>query len=239
MSEPTKGTPHPTHIAAEAFIKGDNPMEAVAESMKPAKEAPKPAVEVTPLDPGSPIQTMAPPDKKKDEEDPEAKNAALNSEEERLHIEKAILESKIEFEKQEGTRYEKILENAGLSRQAALAIIDAVFLQGHRYTERFQIYSRLSVTFRTRLVEDGDRINIAIEKAKAHHGLALAFEHWRTSLACSIVRYGNLEFDDDFDKRVEWVSSLSEPVYSVLTGKLQEFDRKVEVIFSDGFLSNF
>lgn len=227
-------------VAAQAFFEGGDPVAAVIES----KKNPSPAIEVTEISgaigtmPTDGSQTpLAKAAKAKPEPEPEPEEEVDPYD--NLQEQKAILEAAIAFEEKSGPAYEQALKDAGLTRAMAMRVIDAVFLGGHRYTERFVLYSKLAVTFRTRMVEDFDRINIAIDKAQAQHGLALSMEHWRASLACSIVRYGNVEFDDDFDARVKWVNGLTEPVYRLLTKKLQEFDKKTEAIFSDGFLENF
>ena len=137
--------------------------------------------------------------------------------------------------------YEKRLEAAGISREVANSIFDAVMSKDY-YEEYIRVGENRAV-LRTRMYEDHLRLQTALELQRP--GLVLSQEDMitRYNLAASLYEWrGKVlkhDNDDDFDKVLNIIKRMPAPVYSLLSQKLAEFDRKVMTVFSDGATDSF
>ena len=140
-------------------------------------------------------------------------------------------------------RYRTTLERENIPIKEALGIIDCVVVSLKPYTETIKITDRVSVVFRTRTLADQSRLNRALEKEMPQYRTSIEFEIARQHLASSIMRYGDREFHnnsaEDVQKTLEWLSSIPQPAFTILQRKLYDFDRKVNTVFSEGYLENF
>jgi len=146
--------------------------------------------------------------------------------------------------------YEALLKREGISMEDAAKIVDDVLFQGH-YMETVQISKRISVDFRTRQAKDTARTMVYLEIAKPlyeNHFSEVISKH---SLAAALERVGEDKFsfpghsatrdaiEDAFQKRLEYVNNLPDPVLRLLFVKLSKFDEKVRVVLQEGAIENF
>lgn len=157
--------------------------------------------------------------------------------------EAAIKAAMEELDKSPAERYRATLERENIELKEALSIIDCVVVSLVPYTETIKITDKVSVVFRTRTLADQSRLNRALEKEMPQYRTSIEFEIARQHLASSILRYGDREFpnktSDDVQKTLEWLSGIPQPAFTILQRKLYDFDRKVNTVFSEGYLENF
>lgn len=146
--------------------------------------------------------------------------------------------------------FEDRLKEEGIPLKVASAIVDSLFTEGH-YEETVTLSKAVTVTFRTRKLEDYDRYVRALESANLKYRTsqeALKAEYFLTA---SIRAYrGELlyypgdkaspaEIEDAFTKRLNWLNTQNELVVNLLTNKLNQFDRKIQIVMSEGVVENF
>lgn len=147
--------------------------------------------------------------------------------------------------------YEEKLKEAGVSKDKAAEIIDAVLLKGF-YAEDIKITSRVKVRLRTRNARDTKRAQEILEAQRfsidAHYS-----ETWsRLLLASSLEQFGDDKFvhpsvrkeaydvvEKAFQERIAYVESLPDPALRVLFGKLWKFDNRVSIALEEGSIENF
>lgn len=140
-------------------------------------------------------------------------------------------------------RYRKVLERNKIPLNEARKIIDTVVVKLQPYEERVQLTKGVSVTFRTRAQVDENRLTRLIEELQPRYNMTIDHTIRVQNLAASLVRYGSKEFprETDADVRaiVEWLQSIPNPTFGLLANRLYEFDRKLDLVFQDGYLENF
>jgi hypothetical protein len=147
--------------------------------------------------------------------------------------------------------FEEKLKAAGLTREKAAEIVDAVLLKGH-YSENIKITSTVGMRLRTRNARDVKRVQEMLEAQRftidAHYS-----EAWgRLLLAASLEAFGKDKFDHPnprkeaydviekaFQERVAYVDALPDPALRVALGKLWKFDNRVAVALEEGTIENF
>lgn len=147
--------------------------------------------------------------------------------------------------------YEEKLKEAGLTREKAAEIIDAVLLKGF-YAEDIKVTSKVKVRLRTRNARDTKRAQEILEAQRftidAHYS-----ESWsRLLLAASLEQFGDDKFvhpnprkdsyettEKAFQERIAYVEGLPDPALRVLFGKLWKFDNRVSVALEEGSIENF
>lgn len=147
--------------------------------------------------------------------------------------------------------FEEKLKAAGLTKEKAAEIVDAVLLQGY-YSETIKITSNIFLKLRTRNARDIKRIQEMLEAQRftldSHYT-----EMWgRLLLAASIESFGKDKFDHPsprkeaydvvekaFIERVNYIDSLPDPALRVLLQKLWKFDNRVSVAIEEGSIENF
>jgi len=163
---------------------------------------------------------------------------------EEAHAELKDLETRLEAAEGRMDRHAETLRRLNLTKEDAAKIIDTLMVRGTRHRETLRLLNgRVSITFQTRLVADGDLLNEVMETRRPQYYAGVSAEAWRHYLAASIVRYNDLRFDDktldDYDTRVAWVRGLQEPVFNMLVIELQEFDAKIKALLKPTFLRHF
>jgi len=147
--------------------------------------------------------------------------------------------------------YEEKLKEAGLTKDKAAEIIDAVLLKGF-YAEDIKVTSKIKVRLRTRNARDTKRAQEMLEAQRftidSHYT-----EMWsRVLLAASLEQFGEDKFvhpsvrkdsfeivEKAFQDRIAYVESLPDPALRVLFGKLWKFDNRVSVALEEGSIENF
>jgi hypothetical protein len=147
--------------------------------------------------------------------------------------------------------FEEKLKEAGLSRDKASEIIDAVLLKGF-YAEDIKVTSKVKLRLRTRNARDTKRAQEILEAQRftidSHYT-----EMWsRLLLAASIEQFGDDKFvhpsprkeaydviEKAYQDRIAYVESLPDPALRVLFGKLWKFDQRVSVALEEGSIENF
>jgi hypothetical protein len=147
--------------------------------------------------------------------------------------------------------YEEKLKEAGISRDKAAEIIDAVLLKGF-YAEDIKVTSKVKLRLRTRNARDTKRAQEILEAQRftidSHYS-----ESWsRLLLAASMEQFGDDKFvhpnprkeaydviEKAFQDRISYVESLPDPALRVLFGKLWKFDNRVSVALEEGSIENF
>jgi len=140
-------------------------------------------------------------------------------------------------------RYKKQLEKAEITLQEAQKIIDCVMIQMRPWRESYKVGKNTRVTFQTRMPADTERLHRAMEDLDPKFATTRDYENARYNLAASVVRYGSREFEreteEDIGAIVEWLRHVPNPLFTILTKRLWEFDRKIDIIFQDGYTENF
>jgi hypothetical protein len=147
--------------------------------------------------------------------------------------------------------FEEKLKEAGLSREKAAEIIDAVLLKGF-YAEDIKITSTVKMRLRTRNARDTKRAQEILEAQRftidAHYS-----ESWgRLLLAASLESFGNDKFvhpnprkdsyeiiEKSYQERIAFVDALPDPALRVMLQRLYKFDSRVSVALEEGSIENF
>lgn len=147
--------------------------------------------------------------------------------------------------------YEDALREAGISREKASEIVDAVLLRGH-YAEDIPITKAIRARFRTRSARDTKRAQDMIEQQRltyeVHYNELLS----RYLLAASLEGFGTDKLEhvagktaklDDIEKayksRLTYVEDLPDPALRILFVKLAKFDNMISTVLKEGSIENF
>lgn len=146
--------------------------------------------------------------------------------------------------------YEERLKEAGVTKEQAADIIDAVIMKGY-WSEPIKITQRVVLRLRTRSARDTRRIQDHLEVQRpvyeAHYTEVLG----RMSLAASLEALGAdkfafpgkeskaEEYEAAFQTRVSYIENLADPILRLLFMKLWTFDEKIRVVLSEGTIENF
>lgn len=139
-------------------------------------------------------------------------------------------------------RYKRNLKQENISEVQAREILDRIVVQLKPYAERVPLSDTTYAVLRTRTQEDQKRLNEVLETMKPQYRMTIQTEIAKHNLACSLVSYGDVTFkrdDDGIEKAVRWLSNIPQPVFILLQNKLYEFDRKIDVVFQEGYIENF
>lgn len=143
-------------------------------------------------------------------------------------------------------RYWYDLEKAGISRQEALDIMDAVLEKGY-YEEPWRLSTRVHGTFVTRTYADAMRLQDVIEARQITFQSTYNEVITRYNLAASLGLYKSPtverrfkhKTEEDFLDNEQYVQNLPMPVVVKLGSKLAEFDQKIALVFAEGAPENF
>lgn len=147
--------------------------------------------------------------------------------------------------------FEEKLREAGLTREKAAEIVDAVLVKGF-YAEDIKVTSTIKTRLRTRNARDTRRAQEMLEAQRftidAHYS-----EAWgRLLLAASLEAFASDRFEHPnprkdkteliekaFQDRAAYVDALPDPALRILLQKLYKFDQKVAVALEEGSIENF
>lgn len=147
--------------------------------------------------------------------------------------------------------FEERLKDAGLTREKAAEIIDAVLLKGF-YAEDIKITSTVKMRLRTRNARDTKRAQEILEAQRftidAHYS-----ESWgRLLLAASLEGFANDKFvhpnprkdnyetiEKAYQERIAYVDALPDPALRVMLQRLYKFDNRISIALEEGSIENF
>ena len=146
--------------------------------------------------------------------------------------------------------YDERLKAFDITKEKALEIVDKLVVEGF-YEEEVPLSKSVKITLKTRSARFNtylaNTIDIADPKkvGKLNHLMSIH------QVAGSLEKYGPLalaKLDDDMPEdvwervlktRITFVNKLASPVFLALNAKLADFDRRMLIIFSDGYEKNF
>jgi hypothetical protein len=146
--------------------------------------------------------------------------------------------------------YEERLKEAGVTKEQAAEIIDAVIMKGH-WSEPIKITERIKLRLRTRSARDIRRIQDHLEVQRPIYDAHYTEIMGRMSLAASLESLGadkftfpgkdakSEEYEAAFQARVNYIENLADPTLRLLFLKLWTFDEKIRVVLSEGVIENF
>lgn len=146
--------------------------------------------------------------------------------------------------------YEERLKEAGVTKEQAADIIDAVIMKGY-WSEPVKVTSRISVTLRTRSARDVRRIQDYLEVQRPVYDNHYSEILGRMMLAASLEKLGkdsfsfpgkdakDNEYETAFQQRATYIENLADPVLRLLLLKLWAFDEKIRTVLAEGTVENF
>lgn len=146
--------------------------------------------------------------------------------------------------------YEERLKEAGVTKEQAAEIIDAVLMKGY-WSESIKITERIKLRLRTRSARDIRRIQDHLEVQRPVYDTHYTEITGRMSLAASLESLGSdkftfpgkdakpEEYETAFQARVNYIENLADPILRMLFLKLWTFDEKIRVVLSEGVIENF
>lgn len=147
--------------------------------------------------------------------------------------------------------YEEMLSDNDITVAKARHIVDSILSQGY-YQESYRITSKASVTLRTRQQNDYVRYLQALENRNPKFMDEQNDIMTRYFLAASLVAFkgeefenivptatNKLEVDKAFFKRLEWVNNAPERLVVLLATKVNQFDRMIQLVMTEGVVENF
>lgn len=139
-------------------------------------------------------------------------------------------------------KYKAVLKEEGISLEEAREIIDKVMVQLEAYVETRTIGLGVKIKLSTRMPADIERLRNVIEELQPRFQATREFEAAKYNLAASLVQYNNKVFNRDEKgilQIIEWLKKIPMPVFTAIQQELYEFDRKISIVFSDGYIENF
>lgn len=147
--------------------------------------------------------------------------------------------------------YEDQLRDAGVTRERAAQMVDAIMERGY-WAEDVKITKSTSVRFRTRSSRDRTRAMERVEVAKPSFDAHYYDLMNKLLLAASLEAFGKIKFDHPgpgakpedvekaFEARFSYVDAvMAEPAYALLLRAFLKFDEKVRVVTAEGVVENF
>jgi hypothetical protein len=146
--------------------------------------------------------------------------------------------------------FEESLKEAGVTREKAAEIVDAVLLKGF-YAEDVSITKTISARFRTRNARDTRRAQEMLETHRLSYDVHYQELMARYLLASSLESFGgdklnhppkNAKYEvieKSYSERLAYVDALSDPALRVLFVKISKFDQKINAVLREGTVENF
>lgn len=144
-------------------------------------------------------------------------------------------------EKSPELTYEDRVKAQGLTMTEATGIVDSMITRG-LYEKTVPVTSRFNVTFRTRSVEDNDKMFEKLEKNKPEFNLSITGHIAKYNLIHSLSAFGPTKFENNAEgkeKAAKFVAALPGPMFALLVNKLAKFDTQINVVLDDGAIENF
>jgi hypothetical protein len=147
-------------------------------------------------------------------------------------------------------RYEKRLQEVGVTQDEAAGIVDAILERGS-WSEEISITSRRKARLRTRQYRDAERLTNYLEAVRPFFAETRNEITYKYCLAGSLEQYGDTRFkhpapsaskdehDKAFQVRLDFLEGLGDPALRILFAKLSKFDVKVATVTEEGAIENF
>jgi len=127
----------------------------------------------------------------------------------------------------------------GITVDKAEEIVDSMIVDGF-YEETYALTKKHAVTFRTRTLEDQNRIMERIEVLKPHYPSTLSNLVAQYNVASSLVQFKEINFLElTFENKLKWVRECPDGVVRALAMKLNKFDSMIADVMSEGAIENF
>jgi len=135
--------------------------------------------------------------------------------------------------------YEERLKKVNLSLEDAAEIVRCVFEQGF-YEKKYTIHKKYTVTFRTRLTADVDRVLEQLEKKNITNNAVVAQTLSKYHLAASLQEFKGVSLrDKPMEEKVKLIEAMPDAVFRALSNKLADFDAMTTAALSEGAVENF
>jgi rRNA maturation endonuclease Nob1 len=127
--------------------------------------------------------------------------------------------------KEEVNEIEK--EEEKYTKEELLQVFDSMIFSGE-YSEQVVIKNRLRVRFKTRSVQDIDRISATIDATQAKLVATIQEKQSILTLQYALVEYQGVNLaNDSMEQRAKFIGKLPGPIVGALLTALNEFDDKV------------
>jgi hypothetical protein len=135
--------------------------------------------------------------------------------------------------------YEQKLKRHTLTKQQAAKIVDSLIVSGY-YEHPYRVTSKYHALFRTRDMNDQDRLMSRIEEIAPKYPASLDNLVGVYNLASSIRKFGTKDLTElEFVHKFDWVTRLPGPLADVLLKKLASFDQMMLDVMDAGAIENF
>lgn len=147
--------------------------------------------------------------------------------------------------------YEDQLRDAGVSREEAARIVDAIMTQG-AWAEDVRITRSVSARLRTRSSLDRTRAMSRVETARPTYDAHYYDLLNKLLLAASLESFGSMKFSHPprdarpedveaaFDTRFKYLDAvIADPAYQLLLRAFLKFEDKIRVVTQEGVVENF
>lgn len=135
--------------------------------------------------------------------------------------------------------YKDKVAKHGISPEKAEEIIDSMIVDGY-YEETYALTKKYTVTFRTRTLEDQNRIMERIEVLKPNFPSTLSNLVAQYNVASSLVHFKGINFlEMEFKARLDWVRKCPDGVVRALAMRLNKFDAMITDVMGEGAIENF
>jgi hypothetical protein len=136
--------------------------------------------------------------------------------------------------------YEERLKQNGIDREEAMRIVADMFEHGFHEKTYNVVGTHVTVTFRTRLQEDQDRVLARIESDAPQYPTTLNNLVAKHNLAASVMEFmGKSHREKTVQERYDFISRLPDVVVRTLSKKLQKFDELIMDVMDEGAIANF
>jgi hypothetical protein len=142
-------------------------------------------------------------------------------------------------------RYPEVLKDAEIDIETAHQMLDCVIIRLKPWVEKVKVAKSLYVTLQTRGQFDQRRLDRWAEETRPQLDTTVQAEALLNNMAASLLAYGDdYVFDADSEEERheqarEFLIKLPYPAYRLIQHALAKFDRKVNTVFSEGYLENF
>lgn len=148
-------------------------------------------------------------------------------------------------------RYQKALQEVGLTPEKAGAIIDDMISKGYHEAEFDVIPNRLKIRLRSRKLSDSTRVQRVLEEQRPVFESTTSVLVNEMLLAASIVQLGTVKYDHpakdasneqveaSFAERRTKILTVSDHIMSLCFEQRAKFDERLRVVCREGSVSNF
>ncbi len=147
--------------------------------------------------------------------------------------------------------YEDLLRDAGITREEAARVVDAIMERGS-WAEDVKITKTVSARLRTRNSRDRTRAMDRVETARPAYDAHYYDLMNKLLLAASLESFGAMKFDHPsriakteeieaaFETRFRYLDAvIADPAYQLLLRAFLRFEEKIRVVTQEGVVENF